>query len=92
MEAVLVLLGQLVALFGACSDTAAGISGCVSANIGGPLLDAAQFLIPAAVAVTGLNKLVDHRESAGTFFIEVATKAGGAFLLIQLVKAVSGLP
>ena len=90
MEAVIALLAHVVPLLAASCSTSA-VDQCVGQQIGLPLLNAAQFLIPAAVAVTGLNKLVDHRESAGTFFIEMATKGGGAFLLIQLVKALAGL-
>ncbi len=55
-----------------------------------PILTAAQYIVPIAVAISGINKLMDHKESAGTFFIEMVTKGGGAILLIQMVKAMSG--
>jgi len=36
-------------------------------NIAGPLLTSAQFLIPAAVALSGIHKMMEHRESGGSF-------------------------
>ena len=41
-----------------------------------PILTAAQYIVPIAVAISGINKLMDHKESAGTFFIEMVTKGG----------------
>ena len=32
-------------------------------HIAGPLLTSAQFLIPSAVAISGIHKMMDHRES-----------------------------
>ncbi len=55
-----------------------------------PVLTGAQILIPLAIAISAINRLMDHRESAGTFFIEMVTKGGGAILLIQLMKTMAG--
>ena len=63
----------------------------VGPTVAVPLLNAAQFLIPAAVALTALYKLLDHRETGGGFLVEILTKGGGAILMIQLIKAISGL-
>ena len=38
--------------------------------IAGPLLTTAQFLIPAAVALSGIHKMMEHRET-GASFMEV---------------------
>jgi hypothetical protein len=36
-------------------------------EIAGPLLTSAQFLIPAAVAISGVHKMMEHRESGGAY-------------------------
>lgn len=36
-------------------------------SVAGPLLTSAQFLIPSAVAISGIHKMMDHRESGGSF-------------------------
>ena len=36
----------------------------VLARVANPLLTSAQFLIPAAVAISGIHKMMEHRESA----------------------------
>ncbi len=84
------MLGAIAALIGAATGPNA-FSLQVAQDLVDPLLTGAQFIIPVAVAVTGINKLMEHRESAGTFFIEMVTKGGGAILLIQLVKTMAGL-
>ena len=38
----------------------------VLARVANPLLTSAQFLIPAAVAISGIHKMMEHRESALT--------------------------
>jgi hypothetical protein len=56
-----------------------------------PLLTSAQFLIPAAVAISGIHKMMEHRESGGSFMVDMVTKGGGAILVLQLVKSISGV-
>ncbi len=63
----------------------------VLARVASPLLTSAQFLIPAAVAISGLHKMMEHRESGGSFMVDMVTKGGGAILVLQLVKAISGV-
>lgn len=60
-------------------------------DVAGPLLTSAQFLIPAAVAISGIHKLMEHRESGGTFLVDMVTKGGGAVLVLQLVKSITGM-
>ncbi len=36
----------------------------VLARVANPLLTSAQFLIPAAVAISGIHKMMEHRESS----------------------------
>ena len=60
-------------------------------NIAGPLLTSAQFLIPAAVALSGIHKMMEHRESGGSFLIDMVTKGGGAVLVLALIKSISGV-
>ena len=60
-------------------------------HVAGPLLTSAQFLIPAAVAVSGIHKMMEHRESGGTFLVDMVTKGGGAVLVLQLVKSITGI-
>lgn len=56
-----------------------------------PLMNSALVLIPAAVALMSLHKLLDHRETGAGFLVEMLTKAGGAILIIELVKNLTGL-
>jgi hypothetical protein len=60
-------------------------------NVAAPLLTSAQFLIPAAVAISGIHKMMEHRESGGSFLVDMVTKGGGAVIVLQLVKAISGI-
>jgi hypothetical protein len=60
-------------------------------HVAGPLLTSAQFLIPAAVAISGIHKMMEHRESGGSFLVDMVTKGGGAILVLQLIKSISGL-
>ena len=60
-------------------------------TIAGPLLTSAQFLIPAAVALSGMHKLMEHRESGGSFLIDMVTKGGGAVLVLALIKSIAGV-
>jgi hypothetical protein len=63
----------------------------VLARVANPLLTSAQFLIPAAVAISGIHKMMEHRESGGSFMVDMVTKGGGAILVLQLVKSISGV-
>ena len=63
----------------------------VLARVASPLLTSAQFLIPAAVAISGIHKMMEHRESGGSFMVDMVTKGGGAILVLQLVKSISGV-
>jgi len=67
------------------------VSSAVLTKVAGPILTSAQFLIPAAVAISGIHKLMEHRESGGSFLVDMVTKGGGAILVLQLVKAISGV-
>lgn len=67
------------------------LSSAVLTKVAGPVLTSAQFLIPAAVAISGLHKMMDHRETGGSFLIDMVTKGGGAVLVLQLVKSISGM-
>jgi hypothetical protein len=60
-------------------------------SIAGPMLTSAQFLIPAAVALSGLHKMMEHRESGGSFLIDMVTKGGGAVLVLALIKSIAGV-
>ncbi len=60
--------------------------------VASPLLTAAEFLIPAGVALAGLHKLMQHQESGGGFLVDMLVKGGGAILVIQLIKLLTGLP
>jgi hypothetical protein len=63
----------------------------VLSRVANPLLTSAQFLIPAAVAISGIHKMMEHRESGGSFMVDMVTKGGGAILVLQLVKSISGV-
>ncbi|MGH7685998.1 MAG: hypothetical protein ACREN2_04180 [Candidatus Dormibacteria bacterium] len=60
-------------------------------NVAGPLLTSAQFLIPSAVAISGIHKMMEHRESGGSFLVDMVTKGGGAVLVLQLIKSITGI-
>ena len=67
------------------------LSRSVLDHVAGPLLTSAQFLIPAAVAISGIHKMMEHRESGGSFLVDMVTKGGGAILVLQLIKSISGV-
>ncbi|MBV9526553.1 MAG: hypothetical protein JOZ46_12155, partial [Candidatus Dormibacteraeota bacterium] len=67
------------------------LSNAVLTKVAGPVLTSAQFLIPAAVAISGIHKMMEHRESGGSFLVDMVTKGGGAILVLQLVKSISGM-
>ena len=60
-------------------------------DVAAPLLTSAQFLIPAAVAISGIHKMMEHRESGGSFLVDMVTKGGGAVLVLQLIKSITGV-
>jgi hypothetical protein len=60
-------------------------------KIASPLFTTMQILIPAAVGISAIHKLMEHRESGGGVLVELITKGGGAVLVLQLVKAVAGI-
>jgi hypothetical protein len=60
-------------------------------NVAGPLLTSAQFMIPSAVAISGIHKMMEHRESGGSFLVDMVTKGGGAVLVLQLIKSLTGV-
>jgi len=67
------------------------LSKSVLDHVAGPLLTSAQFLIPAVVAISGMHKMMEHRESGGSFLVDMVTKGGGAILVLQLIKSISGV-
>ncbi|MBV8301955.1 MAG: hypothetical protein JOY68_08550 [Candidatus Dormibacteraeota bacterium] len=67
------------------------VSTAVLNKVAGPVLTSAQFLIPAAVAISGIHKMMEHRETGGSFLVDMVTKGGGAILVLQLVKSISGV-
>lgn len=75
----------------AAATTTDPVSGAVLSKVAGPVLTSAQFLIPAAVAISGIHKMMEHRESGGSFLVDMVAKGGGAILVLQLVKAISGV-
>jgi hypothetical protein len=57
----------------------------VLARVANPLLTSAQFLIPAAVAISGIHKMMEHRESGGSFMVDMVTKGGIAGAALDLI-------
>ena len=70
----------------AAPSVSTDLGGLTGANVATPILNGAEILIPAAVAVSGIHKLMEHRETAGSLVIELLTKGGGAILAVELVK------
>jgi len=62
------------------------LSPLIKSDVADPLLTAGKFLIPAFVVISGLHKLMEHRESGGAFLLEMLIKGGGAVLLITVVQ------
>ena|SRR5437868_4293197 len=97
----LALAGHTLAVLASCvpgagvtcvpNQSADHLSKPVLDTIAGPLLTSAQFLIPAAVALSGIHKLMEHRESGGSFLIDMVTKGGGAVLVLALIKSIAGV-
>jgi len=78
-----------VFLAATCGGGGNGLCGQVKNQIAMPLLTAMQILIPAAVGITAIHKLMEHRESGGGVLVELITKGGGAVLVLQLVKSIA---
>ena len=93
LHSTFVLVGCVPSTGVACipNQAADHLSKPVLDSIAGPLLTSAQFLIPAAVAVSGLHKMMEHRESGGSFLIDMVTKGGGAVLVLALIKSIAGV-
>lgn len=90
---LLVLAGCVPGAGVACvpNQAADHLSKPVLDEIAGPLLTSAQFLIPAAVAISGIHKMMEHRESGGSFLVDMVTKGGGAVLVLALIKSIAGV-
>ena len=85
------MLGSIQFLASTCSTGGGNLCGQVWSTIANPLLTSMQILIPAAVGITAIHKLMEHRESGGGVLVELITKGGGAVLVLQLVKAIAGV-
>ena len=81
------MLTAFIHLLGAAPD----LAGTLRDQFAEPFLRAAEFLIPAAVIITGLHKMMEHRESGGSFLVDMVTKGGGAVLLIEVVRVLAGM-
>jgi alanine dehydrogenase len=55
-----------------------------------PALMGASIIAPGAITLGLLHKLQDHQMSGGAFLVDMAVKAGGVFLCIQVVRVVVG--
>jgi hypothetical protein len=89
MLAITAAIHSLVAATGALPTDP--LSQQVLARVANPLLTSAQLLIPAAVAISGIHKMMEHRESGGSFMVDMVTKGGGAIVVLQLVKSMAGV-
>jgi hypothetical protein len=63
------------------------LSGDVLSQIANPMVEAMMFLIPAAIGISAIHKLMEHRESGGGVLVELITKGGGAILVLKLIQA-----
>ncbi len=54
-------------------------------DVAGPLLTSAQFLIPSAVAISGIHKMMENRESGGSFLVDMVTKGGVAGAVLDTI-------
>ncbi len=93
MHTIVVIAGCVPGNGVACvpNQAADHLSKPVLDTIAGPLLTSAQFLIPAAVALSGIHKMMEHRESGGSFLVDMVTKGGGAVLVLALIKSIAGV-
>ena len=77
-----------------CSTLPGSAPTCFSGNtqaILSDIINASLVLAPAMVIIGALHKLTEHRESSGALLIEMVVKAGGAFLVILLIRSVFGV-
>ena len=68
------------------SGNPADIPGEILLYIGAPVLLAAEILIPAAVAVSAIHKLAEHRETGMGTVVDLIMKGGGSVLAIQVIR------
>jgi len=68
------------------SGNPADIPGEILLAIGAPVLLAAEILIPAAVAVSAIHKLAEHRETGMGTVVDLIMKGGGSVLAIQVIR------
>lgn len=90
-HAVLLIVHALTLAAATPAQSSDVLSKPVLDNVAGPLLTSAQFLIPSAVAISGIHKMMEHRESGGSFLVDMVTKGGGAVLVLQLIKSITGI-
>ena len=90
-HAVLLIVHVLTLAAATPAQSSDVLSKPVLDNVAGPLLTSAQFLIPSAVAISGIHKMMEHRESGGSFLVDMVTKGGGAVLVLQLIKSITGI-
>lgn len=60
---VLVVVQMFTIALAAPNQSTDVLSRPVLDNVAGPLLTSAQFLTPAAVAISGIHKMMEHREA-----------------------------
>ena len=72
---------------GGISINAGAYSDLVGDQVSRPIMNSAEALIPAAVAVSSIHKLMEHRESSGSLVIELIVKGGGTVLVVEAIKA-----
>jgi hypothetical protein len=65
------------------------LSDPVKNTIAIPLITAMKFLIPAAIGISAIHKLMEHRESGGGVLVELITKGGGAILVLTLIENIA---
>jgi len=67
------------------------LSGPVGQRIADPVITGMMYLIPAAIGISAIHKLMEHKESGGGMLVELLTKGGGSILVLQLIKSMAGL-
>jgi hypothetical protein len=67
------------------------LSGPVGQNIADPFISAMMYLIPAAIGISAIHKLMEHKESGGGMLVELIVKGGGSVIVLQLIKSMAGL-
>jgi hypothetical protein len=50
-----------------------------------------MYLIPAAIGISAIHKLMEHKESGGGMLVELIVKGGGSIIVLQLIKSMAGL-